>query len=104
MDPYPYLDTTKIQSGNELFHHYRIMETSDLLKTPLDIKVQSLPSVSTLEFGINVAPGNFCKNNSTATWIGIAPGPMKLQVIWSFYTLQKEKKVKKIKNKKSKSW
>jgi hypothetical protein len=44
MDPYPYLDTTKIQSGNELFHHYRIMETSISLKTPLDIKVQSTPN------------------------------------------------------------
>ena len=41
MDPYPYLDTTKIQSVNKLFHHYRITETSNSLKTPLDIKVQS---------------------------------------------------------------
>ena len=52
MDPYPYLDTTKIQSGNELLHHHRIMETSNSLKTlnpPLDIKMQSPPSVSTLK-------------------------------------------------------
>ena len=49
---YPYLDTIKIQSGNELFHHCRIMETSNSLKTlkpPLHITMQSPPSVSTLK-------------------------------------------------------
>ena len=45
---YPYLDTIKIESGKELFHHYRIMETSHSLKTlkpPLHITMQSPPSV-----------------------------------------------------------
>ena len=45
---YPYLDTIKIESGKELFHHYRIMETSHSLKTlkpPLHITMQSPPPV-----------------------------------------------------------
>ena len=49
---YPYLDTIKIESGKELFHHYRIMETSHSLKTlkpPLHITMQSTPSVRTLK-------------------------------------------------------
>ena len=59
---YPYVDTIKIDSGKELFHHYRIMETSHSLKAlkpPLHITMQSPSSVRTLYLAHVIEQPNF---------------------------------------------